>query len=267
MKPISDTAFYCCGARLEDARQADPVCGDVYAKTFMDQRGLRISERFRGEAKANASNVVRHRIFDDHLRRALALDPNLRIAIIGAGFDSRAYRLNGGTWIEVDEPQVIEYKNAKLPVADCPHPLHRIPIDFGSESLEDKLAPFAADAGVMVVVEGVCIYLEQAAIEGLLRTLQRLFPQHQLLCDLMTRKFFERYTRTFHEKIQGMGAPVWPVDRPAEVFLRNGYRLRESTSIVGQAVAHRTIRIPRLALRLFLHTLAGGYRAYAFETV
>jgi O-methyltransferase involved in polyketide biosynthesis len=104
MKPISRTAFYCCGVRMRDAERIDPVCGDGYAKAFMNSEGLQILEAFREETKPNASNVARHRIIDDLLREELLADRQLCVVIIGAGFDSRAYRLKGGTWVELDEP-------------------------------------------------------------------------------------------------------------------------------------------------------------------
>jgi O-methyltransferase involved in polyketide biosynthesis len=44
-------------------------------------------------------------IIDDLLREELVANPNLTVVIIGAGFDTRAFRLQGGTWIELDEPQ------------------------------------------------------------------------------------------------------------------------------------------------------------------
>ena len=91
---------------MQDAVSANPVCGDTYAQIFMNADGLRILEAFKDEARPNASNVARHRIIDDFLRQELIANPNLQIVLIGAGFDSRAYRLNGGKWIELDEPQV-----------------------------------------------------------------------------------------------------------------------------------------------------------------
>ena len=139
MNPISKTAFYCCGVRMQDAERSNPICNDIYAKTFMNDDGLQILEAFKDEPRPNASNVARHRIIDDLLRQELIAHPNLSIVIIGSGFDSRAYRLNGGTWIELDEPQVISYKNERLPVSSCENELHRIPIDFSTESLEEKL--------------------------------------------------------------------------------------------------------------------------------
>ena len=140
LKPISSTAFYCCGVRMEDAASRAPVCGDMYAKRFMDDAALRIFERFREFTPPNRSNAARHRIVDDLLRERLVHDPDTNVALIGCGFDSRAYRLGGGRWFELDEPEVIAYKNECLPISQCPNPLQRIPIDFAAESLEAKLA-------------------------------------------------------------------------------------------------------------------------------
>lgn len=42
MKPISNTAFYCCGVRMQDAENPKSICQDIYAKDFMDARGLAI---------------------------------------------------------------------------------------------------------------------------------------------------------------------------------------------------------------------------------
>lgn len=267
MKPISQTAFYCCGVRMQDAEREQPVCGDVYAKVFMNEDGLRIFEKFKDETGPNSSNVARHRIVDDLLRQELAAHPDLRVVIIGAGFDTRAYRLKGGTWVELDEPQMIAYKNERLPVADAQNELHRVAIDFSTDSLEDKLSPFAGRGGpVVVVVEGVFMYLEQQAIEQLLQTLRRLFPQHKLICDLMTRKFFEKYGRTIHEKLTGMGATFkFTADNPEEIFVKNGYERVDQISTVVKSTEFEGKKIPKILFKTLLRTLASGYAIYVFE--
>jgi methyltransferase (TIGR00027 family) len=267
MKPISKTAFYCCGVRMQDAERAHPVCGDVYAKVFMNEDGMKILETFKDETGPNSSNVARHRIIDDLLRRELAAHPDLRVVIIGAGFDTRAYRLKGGTWIELDEPQMIAYKNERLPVSDSPNELQRIAIDFSTDSLEDKLSPFAGRSGpVVVVVEGVFMYLEQPAIEQLLQTLRRLFPQHKLICDLMTRKFFEKYGRTIHEKLTGMGATFkFTAENPEEIFIKNGYARADKISMVEKSTEFEGRKVPKIVFKTLLRTLASGYAIYVFK--
>lgn len=266
MKSISKTAFYCCGVRMQDAQGSNPVCSDIYAKAFMNEDGLRILEAFKDETSPNASNVARHRIIDDFLRQELLANPGLCVVIIGAGFDSRAFRLKGGTWVELDEPQVIAYKNERLPASNCENELHRVPVDFSTDSLEEKLSSFSSRSPVVVVIEGVFMYLEKEVIGQLLQILCRLFPRHKLICDLMNRRFFEKYSRTLHAKITDMGTSfMFIADNPEEIFLENGYRRTGKVSIVESAVGFRSLKIPRIVLKTLLRTLTSGYAIYVFE--
>jgi methyltransferase (TIGR00027 family) len=253
---------------MQDAESAAPVCGDVYAKVFMNDEGLRILEKFKDEVNPNTSNVARARLIDDLLREELQANPDLRVVLIGAGFDSRAYRLNGGTWIELDEPQVIAYKNERLPVSQAQNQLQRIAIDFATETVAEKLAKFAGDGGpTVIVIEGVFMYLDEQTIRQLLQTLHRLFPQHKLICDLMTRKFFEKYGRAIHEKLTGMGAMFkFTVDKPEELFLKSGYRRVACFSVVEKSAEYRSRNILRLIARTFLRTLTRGYAVYVFAS-
>jgi methyltransferase (TIGR00027 family) len=248
MKPISKTAFYTCGVRMLDAEASNPVCGDNFARALMNEEGLRILEAFKDETKPNRSIVARHRIIDDLLRTELDTHSNLRVIIIGAGFDTRAYRLKGGAWVELDEPHLISYKNERLPVTKCVNKLERIAIDFASESLWEKVSRFAGNRQAAVVIEGALMYLEEPAIQESLQTLRRTFPQHKLICDLMDRKFFEKYGRTFQEKVTGMGAPFkFTADNPEGLFRKNGYRRTKKISIFENAPE------------------ASGYEVYVFE--
>ena len=122
-------AFYGCGIRAEDARSARPLCGDIYAEDFMTGQGWEILSRFHGHGddRTKAVNVVRSRIFQDEIARRLKADKDLQIVNIGAGLDSRPYRLAGGRWFDIDEPALIAHKNACLPEEACGNPLRRIP--------------------------------------------------------------------------------------------------------------------------------------------
>jgi methyltransferase (TIGR00027 family) len=267
MKPISKTAFYCCGVRMRDAEREQPVCGDTYAKVFMNEQGLEILEGFKDESRPNSSNVARHRIIDDLLRQELLANPNLTVVIIGAGFDTRAFRLKGGTWIELDEPQVITYKEERLPASTSENELQRIPIDFATDSLEQKLDSSSNRNPVTVVIEGVLMYLEEETIDTLLQTLRRLFPQHKLICDLMTTDFFEKNASTIHEKLTGMGATFkFTIANPEELFVRNGYRQLEKIPIIEKAVLFEAGQIPPEVWQTIQPTLPQGYDIHVFET-
>src|SRR5262249_59480860 len=96
MQPVALTAFYCCALRAADAARPSPVCGDTFAARFIDEATrskIKPLLRFRGPA---AGNVARHRIIDDMIRDSIKEDPFRRVILLGAGFDSQAFRLSGG---------------------------------------------------------------------------------------------------------------------------------------------------------------------------
>jgi methyltransferase (TIGR00027 family) len=264
MNPISRTAFYTCGVRMQDAEHNNSVCGDIYAESFMNEDGRQILESFKDETGPNASTIARHRIIDDFLRRELLVNPDLQVLLIGAGFDSRAFRLKGGNWLELDEPQVIEYKNECLPHASCENKLQRI----STELLAEKLSEFSIQSPIVVVIEGVFMYLDVAAIKRMIDNLRQIFPQYKLVGDLMNRKFFEKYGKTLHEKLTGMGASFkFTIDDPEKLFLENGYRRAEKTSIIEKAVEFGLLKIPKIALKTLLRTLRDGNAIFVFETL
>lgn len=267
MKPVSLTAFYCCGVRMEDAERARPICGDQYAKVFMSDAGRGVLARFRKEANPNASNVTRHRIVDDLLRARLREDASRPILLIGAGFDSRAFRLHGGRWTEVDEAALIAWKNERLPASQAPNPLDRVPVDFTADWLPEVLTRYRDATRVTVVLEGVLMYLEEAQIAGLLETLRRQLHAHEVICDLMSRKFVERYSQALHQQFEQLGTRFrFATDDPARPFREVGYTLVSRTSIVQRAAELKAVRIPRFLIGTFLGTLRKGYAVHVFES-
>ena len=264
MKPISKTAFYCTGVRALDARKPNPICGDQYAERFMDDAAWQAFEPFKKLTGPNISNAMRHRIIDDLLRDRLALHPNLRIVIIGAGFDSRAFRLKGGQWLELDEPQIFAWKDPRLPVAQCPNPLTRVSIDFESERLADKLAPFADPGPIAIVVEGVLFYLPEPSTRELLRTTRSRFPKGEILCDIMTVEFFNKFGRETFDRLRDFGAAIVLHERPiADVFTEEHYR---ETQMISMGL--RGMKEMPFLMRMFVkfntvfHT---GYTVRVFE--
>ena len=121
--PISRTAYYTLGVRAADAATPKPILGDTFAERFMNDDAKAVWKEFTSFRPANGSNAARHAIIDEHLRRAIADDPQATIVIVGAGFDTRAFRLRGGRWFELDEPEILNYKEGRLPAAESPNPI------------------------------------------------------------------------------------------------------------------------------------------------
>ena len=263
LKPISRTAFYCTGVRALDARHPHPVCGDQYAERFMDDAAWTTFAPFRSFTAPNISNATRHRIIDDLLRERLAARPELPVFIIGAGFDTRAFRLPGGRWLEIDEPQIFAWKEPRLPAAGCPNPLTRLAVDFENERLADRLAPYATGERAVVVVEGVLFYLPSEAVRELLRAVRALWPNAEIICDIMTAEFFNRFGRRVFDKVHELGAAFVLPERPlADVIAAEGYR--ETAMISTTAHPEALARMPWI-MRLFTRLMPPFQSGYTIR--
>jgi methyltransferase (TIGR00027 family) len=126
--------------------------------------------------------LCRHRFIDAHLLRALD-DGTEQVLILGAGYDSRAYRfaaqLAGRPVYEVDLPPLSQRKAAIV----AAHPaqfrvgsITRVEIDFRTQTLTERLdaAGFARGKRTFVVWEGVAPYLDSAAVDATLSALGSL---------------------------------------------------------------------------------------------
>jgi methyltransferase (TIGR00027 family) len=263
--PISSTAYYTLGVRAWDAAQPKSMCGDSFAASFMDADAESVWQQFKDFPRPNAANAARHAIIDEHLRSELAAHPSARVVVIGAGFDTRPFRLKGGNWIEVDEPAIISHKEARLPAASAPNPLTRVSISFAHESLIDRLPSHAGPDPTHVIIEGVLMYLTQSQRRELLASLRQLFPRHVVYCDLMRKSFFDRYARDLHQKFVAMGTTFTELsETPERVFTDAGYRPLAWTSIALRAAELRGFGIPRFAVRWFLRTLRRGFCVWKF---
>jgi methyltransferase (TIGR00027 family) len=263
MDPIAKTAYYCCGVRMADAQSARPVCGDHMAERFMDAEACAVFERFAHFRGPNASNAARHRIIDDILRERLVDEPGLRVLLLGAGFDTRAFRLKGGQWLELDQPALIARKEAVLPAAEAPNRLERLAIDFARDRLADKLAPWSGTTPAVVVMEGVSMYLEPETLRSTLSTLRQTLPGHTLVCDLMTRTFARRYSGGLRRRIVELGGNFAELlDDPEGFVTALGYRPLARHSIAGRAVEHGSVPLPRWLFNTLLRSLRDGYQVH-----
>ena len=264
--PVSTTAYWTLAARDADAGSERPVANDTYAHRFMDDEARAVADRFRSLKRPFASFPVRHRVIDDLLSVELERDAMLRVVVVGCGFDTRPFRLGGGRWLEVDEPGLLAIKDARLPAAEAPTELVRVPIRFRDESLEAVLAPYATTDRVAIVLEGVLGYLTDTERRELLTALGRLFPRHVVVCDLLTRTFLARYARSLVRFLGAMGAAfASSSDHPEALFHELGYRTRERVSIPARAAALGAAGAPPVWLVGLLPGFRDGYCAWLFE--
>ena len=264
--PVARTAFYCCILRADDAASPRPVCGDALAALFVDddvRRGLEPALRHRSPA---VSNVARHRLIDDLVRQRLVEDPATRVILLGAGFDTRPFRMDGGRWWEIDDPELLAFKEDRLPAAGAPNPLVRVPVSFQKERLGERLTPLGGDDRALVIVEGVTMYLAEETLAELAGAVRAAFPRATLICDLMTAGFAQTFSRPLRRDLERLGASFKQRrQHPRRIVERAGYTVRERHSVVGRAREAGTFRVPGWLFHTGLRGLRDGYAVWVFE--
>jgi methyltransferase (TIGR00027 family) len=144
-------------------------------------------------AGARSSAVARTRFIDDALLAALARGID-QVVILGAGFDSRAYRLAGLKRVavfEVDHPDTLARKQRVLHRASIhlPSRVRFVGVDFKSADLERVMtaAGYSKRARTFIVWEGVTNYLTEAAIDTTLRWCAQAATGSQLVFTYVDR--------------------------------------------------------------------------------
>lgn len=138
------------------------------------RRILRIIDRKWPGARTSA--VARTRLVDDLLRHALKNGAR-QVLILGAGFDTRAYRIPEiatARVFEVDHPLTQAAKIRVISRAGAQRAtVTHVPVDFTRQTLDAALrgSDFDVDARSFVLWEGVTNYLTEAAVDATLRAI------------------------------------------------------------------------------------------------
>lgn len=147
---------------------------------------------------ASVTMLVRTRFIDAHLEEAVS-GGAWQIVFLGAGFDTRAYRLRDRIpevrIFEVDLPATPQWKRrrAQEALGDPPENLTYVAVDFRQDSLNEKLLEAGYDPSLKTffVWEGVTMYLTEAAIDSTLQWVARQAPGSCLVFDFASRELID----------------------------------------------------------------------------
>jgi methyltransferase (TIGR00027 family) len=267
IKGVSDTAFMVAAWRAIESERPDALFRDPFAARLAGPHGKAIIGTLRGFL-GGWQVVIRTLIIDDMIQKAVATGIDT-VVNLGAGLDARPYRMElpeSLRWLEVDYPQIIDWKADKL-AGDRPRcRVDRIKLDLAD--LAARRALFA-DIGasskkILIVTEGVLPYLTNDAVAALAEDLKRI-RTGQLGVSWIVDYFSPetlRYRKLIALGRQMRAAPFQfePADWFA-FFAQHGWNLAEMRYLADEAVRRRR-RMPlpflvRLMVR-FRRLLSGG---------
>lgn len=183
---VSQTLFIPLAVRTNEAQAAQPLFADPLAAELLhrcDPQGLVIN----GGPVASHGILARTCVLDEELARLLAQCPNTLVLNLGAGLDTRFFRLDNGAvrWYDLDLPPVTALRRQLLPESE------RLRFVAGSVLEEAWLGQLQRQGQPQVVIlaEGLLMYFTEAQVTQLLARLAGAFPGAHMLFDVVHPHF------------------------------------------------------------------------------
>lgn len=191
--PISYTARIVAAKRAIEQLHPSPLFKDPYAAALAEDEVDALLSRWQRVAQAQAVPLeqviakrtryiaIRTKFMDDLLKSVLAQAEYKQVVILGAGLDTRAYRLAwapGTTVYEVDCPELLHYKAQVL--QDVPPTCTYRSVSGDLSTPDAEWTTGILDAGYQITVptiwliEGVVMYLQEKEVHPLLQTISKL---------------------------------------------------------------------------------------------
>lgn len=276
---ISRTSIYTAAGRAIGARDPDPsvrnpdylaerLLGDPSAfdinHAAVRSLGLAYDEAMKDMEVVSAVRMmlVRTRFIDDALARAVAAGA-AHVVILGAGFDSHAYRcqelLANVKVFEVDRPatQALKKQRVQEVLGAPPANLTYVPIDFQHEDLAGVLRRHGHDQSqrTFFIMEGVTMYVPEEGVRATLRYVAGHPAGSAIVFDFMYRPMIDMLANIDWAKVPDSFKPFvqrffdlikdepWvfgiPVGGERTFLSETGLELREALTIGGEESIRR----------------------------
>jgi len=228
---VSDTALWVAYYRACETARPDSLFSDPLARVLIGERGEQIAAYMKSTARYTEWAVIIRTVIIDNYINDLIKDGVDTIINLGAGMDTRPYRMTLPKtlrWIEVDYPHIIAHKESTLKSETPSCQLTRIAVDLSNDNERKKLfGELASQSGkALIITEGVIPYLSEDQTAA-------------LACDLFDQPNFVywiaeyfapevyRYlqTRRQSEKMKNAPFQFFPINWFG-FFERNGWKPR-----------------------------------------
>jgi len=246
IRSISDTARWVAVYRARETDRPDAVFSDPFARRLAGERGEQIANSMPLGRDNDWSMVTRTYLIDqfvaDQVRQGVDMVINL-----AAGLDSRPYRMKLPPtlrWIEVDLPEILDYKGNILRDAKPVCLLERFRLDLSNlearRSLFTQLGPKAKNA--LVITEGLIIYLAPDDVATLAQDLAAPPSFRSWVLDIASPALLRMLTKRMAAQLQQAAPFKFAPDEGPDFFLRYGWKPADVRSLLKNAA--RLKRLP-----------------------
>ena len=222
---ISDTARWVAVYRAMETERPDAIFRDKYARKLAGSRGEQIVAGMRRGRAAAWAMIVRTAVFDDIIMTMITEHGADMVINLAAGLDARPWRLSLPPtlrWADVDLPEILVYKTESL-THEWPRCRYEaVPADLTNEATRRALFARLATEGkkILVVTEGLLIYLTAEQVGGLARDLASQPSMRWWLNDIANPRLLTWMERSWGKTMQQGNAPFLFAPKEGSDFFR-----------------------------------------------
>jgi len=250
IRNISDTALLAAVYRARETERADALFSDPLARRLAGERGEQIAKSLLFSEKHAWSWFARTYLFDQFITQCLREGCDL-VVNLAAGLDARPYRLAlpaSLKWIEVDLPDITDYKEEILRDEKPSCVLERVRLDLADVNERRKLFQrLAAESRkTLIVSEGLIIYLTAEEVGSLAADLAAHEPFRYWLLDIASPALLKLLQKKMGKPLEEAAAPLkFAAAEGPEFFSKFGWK-----PIGVRSNFHTAGRLKRLPLMM-----------------
>jgi methyltransferase (TIGR00027 family) len=228
---VIDTARWTAYYRALESERPDAIFRDPYARRLAGKRAEDVIRRIPRARASSWGIVLRTAVIDQEILEAVNIQQVDTVLNLACGLDTRPFRLplpSSLTWIEVDLPETIAYKQS-IPTNDrsaCR--LESIGLDLSDSAARRKLFTRVDRMAhrVLVLTEGFLLYLAADAVAALARDLHA-FQHFSCWMTDVTSPLLLRMHQVFGRPVQRWVSPMRFAPRDHRAFFeRCGWTIR-----------------------------------------
>ena len=210
IRNVSDTALWVAVYRAMETERSDAIFHDPHARRLAGERGQAIVDAMPRGKSMSWPMVVRTAVMDEIVMRCVQQGART-VLNLAAGLDARPYRLPlpaSLRWLHVDLPDMVDYFRERM-AGETP----RCELEFVTADLRDAairrevFASASAHGPMLVITEGLLIYLERDQVADLARDLHDVAKARWWLTDLASPLLLKFLEKQWQPRLRQGNAP------------------------------------------------------------
>jgi methyltransferase (TIGR00027 family) len=247
VETISDTARWIAYMRALESERPDALFRDIYSRKLAGAAGETIAQHLGSLEMISNSIAVRTAVLDRLILEMVNREEVDLVLNIGSGFDTRPWRLELPArlhWLDVDLPPILDRKADVLHGRATSCQYESLPADMlDAGQRAAVLAAFPASSRVLVVTEGLLVYMKPIQVRGMAEDLWNRSSCKWWLTDLVGPRALQHLRQVWAVKLSADVFHFAPADS-VRFFAKLGWQERSFHS--SQEEARRLNRAPRI---------------------